>query len=517
MKPSVHLHQLVRSMTANEKRYFRLNATQHGGNQKYLLLFDAVDQQQEYDETALKEEFHGEKFVRQFGVAKSYLYDLVLKSLRAYQAGSTTTLQLRDTLSNVEILNDKGLFDQAFKILRKGIVLAEKHDRFLFLIEASLWEVVLRRELRTSREDWNRYLLGQKSAVRKLQNYLEYRELMGEVNFLIADDYARTAEKFEAFGALRNHPILTSPEAAESVRAKIYYYWILATGHYARNEFDLALVAAEEMVTLLEVKPGYREEAHTLYLYALGNTLALKRRCGDSVGFLQTINKLEEYRDELERGRHLRSPRIAADLFQTANLYLLAYRISRAEFAACHEMIPEIEAGIERYGEYLKPNILHKFYGNLSYVCFSLGDLNEAVVYNNRILNDRLPNEGKQTYYSTHIVSLILHYELGHIQLVEHRLASTERYLQTEDALGRLEASIISGVRRLVHATDRTEEKEILVDFRNELLLLEEDPLEQNGFRYFGYRQWVESRLYGRPFLDVVVEAYREAEMAEVG
>ncbi len=501
-------------MTANEKRYFRLNATQHGGNQKYLLLFDAIDRQEEYDESALKVAFQEEKFVRQFGVAKSYLYDLVLKSLRAYQAGSTTTLQLRDTLSNVEILNDKGLYDQAYKILRRGIALAEKHDRFLFLIEASLWEVILRRELRTSREDWTTFLLGQKSAVRKLQNYLEYRELMGEVNFLIADDYARTAEKYEAFGELRNHPILRTPEAAESVRAKIYYHWILATGHYARNEFELALVAAEEMVTLLEVEPGYREEAHTLYIYALGNTLALKRRCGDSAGFFQTISKLEEYRDELERRRHLRSPRIAADLFQTANLYLLAYRISRAEFAACRDMIPEIEAGIEKYGEYLKRNILHKFYGNLCYVCFALGDLNGAVAYNNQILSDRLPNEGKQTYYSTQIVALILHYELGHIQLVEHRLASTERYLRTEDALGGLEEAIISGVRRLVHAADRPEEKVILDELRSRLILLEEDPLEQNGFRYFGYRQWVESRLYGRPFLEVVNDAYREAALA---
>ncbi len=498
-------------MTANEKRYFRLNASQHGGNQKYLLLFDAIDRQEEYDEALLKEEFREEKFVRQFGVAKNYLYDLVLKSLRAYQAGSTTALQLRDTLSNVEILNDKGLFDQALKILRKGIALAEKHDHFLFLIEASLWEIILRKELRTSSEEWDAFMVRQRGTVGKLQNYLDYRELMGEVSFLVADDYARTTEKFEAFDTLRNHPLLRDPENADSVRARIYYHWILATGHYARNEFHHALEAAEKMVELIEAKPGYREEAHSLYLQALGNVLALKRRCEDEEGFLETIAKVEEYRDELDRRRHLRSPRIAANLFQTSNLYLLAFRISRAEFAEGRAMIPQIEKGLETYGEYLKAHVRQKFFGNLCYVCFALGDLDTAVAYNNRILCERPPSEGKQTYYSTHIVALILHYELGHVQLVEHRIPSTERYLRTEDALGQLEESIIRGVTRLIHAADRSEERAILSDLLDELILLEEDPLEQNGFRYFGYRQWVESRLRGRPFLDIIHESYRAA------
>src|SRR5690606_41275044 len=60
--------------------YFKMFASMRKGEKKYLLLFDAIDRQEVYDETALKEEFRNERFVRQLGVARSEEHTSELQS-----------------------------------------------------------------------------------------------------------------------------------------------------------------------------------------------------------------------------------------------------------------------------------------------------------------------------------------------------------------------------------------------------------------------------------------------------
>lgn len=497
MKSSPDLWELVHSLTAHEKRYFKVHSSQHGGSQKYLLIFDAIDAQGEYDEVGLKERFREEKFVRQFSVAKRYLYDLILRTLRSYHEGSTVTARLREVLANVEILNDKGLTTQALKILEKGIALAEEHERYLFLIQASLWQVVLRPSLTSTSEQTARYLADQNELVDRLVSTLDYRGLLRQVSVLLADDYTRSPEDLERLERLAESPLLRDHRGPRTFHEELFTCWIEATLSYGRNDYAAALQQTRQMVQLFEAHPHRRREESGQYLLSLGNTLALQRRCHDVDGFFETIRTLEAFRSELETGRQLRSPRIAAELFQTSSLYRLAFHIGRNEFSACVDLIPEIERGLKTYGEYLKPHMRHKFFGNLCYVSFAEGDLDRAIDYNNRIVNDPMPVEGRQTYFSSHLVALLLFYERGEIRLVEHRVESTRRFLATHQQIGPLEEALLDGFRQLLRAGDPATERSVLLEFRARLGEVAADPLAQNGLRYFGYQPWIESRLAG--------------------
>src|SRR5690349_13059370 len=116
MKVSDDLYLLIRSMSKSEKRHFKLFASFHAGDKKYLRLFDAMDKLKEYDEKKLKQSFEGERFLKQFSVAKNYLYKLVMKSLGMFQRGKTRSSELRDLLDQVEVLYKKGLYEQATKL-----------------------------------------------------------------------------------------------------------------------------------------------------------------------------------------------------------------------------------------------------------------------------------------------------------------------------------------------------------------------------------------------------------------
>ena len=52
-----------------------------------MMLFEAIDKQQSYDEKAVISKFSKEQFVKQFPVAKNYLYNLILKALDVYHSG----------------------------------------------------------------------------------------------------------------------------------------------------------------------------------------------------------------------------------------------------------------------------------------------------------------------------------------------------------------------------------------------------------------------------------------------
>ena len=54
--PSKNLFNLIKTLTKSEKRYFKIEASKHGGDKKnhYVKLFDAIEAMNEYDEEALK-------------------------------------------------------------------------------------------------------------------------------------------------------------------------------------------------------------------------------------------------------------------------------------------------------------------------------------------------------------------------------------------------------------------------------------------------------------------------------
>src|ERR1041385_4295232 len=110
MKPKDDLFRLVKSLTKNEKGYFKkysANAAD-GKSSNSIKLFDAIDKQEEYDEAKIKLKFRKENFVKQLHVAKNYLFGQILESLESYH--SSVDSELQSILHRVEIMHAKGLY-----------------------------------------------------------------------------------------------------------------------------------------------------------------------------------------------------------------------------------------------------------------------------------------------------------------------------------------------------------------------------------------------------------------------
>ena len=72
-KASSNLHQLIKSLTKAEKRYFKVYSSRHtiGDKNNYQMIFDAIEKQTAYDEDAILRKFKNESFINKFSFSFS--------------------------------------------------------------------------------------------------------------------------------------------------------------------------------------------------------------------------------------------------------------------------------------------------------------------------------------------------------------------------------------------------------------------------------------------------------------
>ena len=81
------------------------------------------------------------KFLNQISVAKNYLYNTILKSLKSYRQISSKRDEVKNLLEDVSVLFDKRLFAQANKLLRRCRKLTENYEMFSEIMQILIWEL----------------------------------------------------------------------------------------------------------------------------------------------------------------------------------------------------------------------------------------------------------------------------------------------------------------------------------------------------------------------------------------
>nr|MBA3705381.1 hypothetical protein [Bacteroidota bacterium] len=136
------LFELIKSLTKQEKIYFKTYAKGSKGNtKKYIQLFDAIANQKEYNEQKIRKQFKDEQFIKQLPVAKDYLYKMIMKALRNFDNFNPLIhIVLQKMLHEVNILYDKALYNSCEKVINKAKKLAEESEQFLYLSYVLDWE-----------------------------------------------------------------------------------------------------------------------------------------------------------------------------------------------------------------------------------------------------------------------------------------------------------------------------------------------------------------------------------------
>lgn len=501
MKVTDDLFQLIKSLEPSEKRYFKVFTTMHikgSDNNKYAKLFDAIDSQTTYNEDEIRKQFQKEQFLNQLHVAKNYLYNTILKSLRLYHSEKSKVNELIDILRDVQLLYEKSLFKQCRKLLDKAKKIAytyEKHSQILAVLD---WEKILARTSSYAHIDEKElieFYNEHYETTEKLNNINEYWKLTMK-SFLLRKKQGEIRDKKELkkFNEIINDPLLKSEDRAKTFLSKTFYHNIKGLYYLTNKDYKNLLVHCLKLVELLEANPLLMKEDN--YIASLNNLLIVQIELKKYNDALVTIKKL--------RNLETKSPTMQARIFVTSYDTELNLYLRTGEFEKGITLVDEVESGLKKFKNRINKESEVLFNFNISYLYFGLEEYENSLKRINEIINDKELNIREDIQCFARILNLLVHYELRNFDLIEYIMKSTRRYLSNKNKLNKFELITLSYIRKLINAKTGDDRNFIFREWKKELNNISDDILEIKAFEYFDFLSWIESKISGKKLADII-------------
>lgn len=454
-KPHV-LHELIHSLTKSEKRFIRLNAQFHQGDKTYMKLFDAIEKQKKYDEEALKVKFRNEKFINQFGVAKNYLQQFILKQLRSYNSESKASIICQNLLIDIEILYWKGQFVLMKRLIHKAEKIAEKYQLYLVLEELLNWESRLNTaQVKITLENVEEANKKHEAYMERYSHIVEYKKLINQTHFFIKQaEVIRTDEDKKTIEKLLNNKLLKEIPKGASFDEHYNHYMLngvlnrLINNQNASGEYRVKLLA------YMEKYPHMLEENTIRYLSALHNLLMHSLIIKDYILYEKTLSKLKKLESKTIREK--------AAIIESLCLFELGYYNETMQYQKSVDFVnnfflkqPSILINQNKEHYYL----VH-YHAALAY--FNLKDFKNALAWVNKVINLTSKMVRVDIRAATNIINILIHYELKNLLLIPYLVKSTIEFLKLHHLQTEFDKKCLLVLLALSKTNDEKQQKKVI-------------------------------------------------------
>ena len=359
------LYELVQSLSPGEKRYFKMHADKYereGYKSNYEKLYDALQYwpHKTFDEKQFRKANRSKTFLKNLAAEKSYLKDLLLKTLRNYHSENDTATTLHEMLLDIRVLINKGLKQQAVKIIERAIEIAsakEYYSELLLLHDFLLdvYKIDRDKQLYTGAEIAAREvdILEQMALTRQA---IHLRVAMTEIYQQVAwkERKAEVEAIMKKATRLLQSPHLPIRAGASLLNVKQYY---LIYHHQHREALDMT------HQWLFESIPSHViEDSTDQYRAILANYLLCALQCEEFDLMPDAIAKIKAI--------DTRNNRTAADCFRLAAQYELVYLINKVQLDGASEMLKHIEDGMRRFKHFISESHAIHFTFNIALLYF---------------------------------------------------------------------------------------------------------------------------------------------------
>jgi hypothetical protein len=506
------LLKLVASLNRAEKRHFRLFVKR---NQQadteilFLQLFDLLERTGAYDEANILRRIEGIK-KSQLSNLKAHLYKQLLTSLRLLNRNKDEEITLREHLDYARILYNKGLYRQSLDTLDKVKKRARDIESHTIALETAQFEKLIEGQYIT------RSIAGRAE---------ELSEECDELTTLIADTNGFSNLSLRLYGIYLRDGLVSNEEEYEAVGrffqdnlpetefedldfwGKVYHCQSHCWLHLIRQEYPLSYRHTQRWVDLFREQPRMIEANAPLYLKGLHNHLANLFSMWQYDRFMEELQQLELFPHQFDLTNNVN----VAGLY---HLYQFDHQIRRhymeGTFTEGLGLVPQIMEVIEdnRYNWDDHRHMI--FYYRIACLYFGSGDNDTAIDYLNLIINQRSPNYRSDIQAYARILSLICHFEMGNVQLVEYQVKSVYRFLSKVEHLQEIQRVIFRFLRRIPRIRE--------ADLRDEFIQLKErldevakQPFEARPFTYLDIPSWLEAKIEGVAVQEVIRRQFEES------
>ncbi len=496
MKRKDDLFQLIKTLSKSEKRFFKIYSGRHviGAQNNYVELFDAISKQNEYNEEALIRKFSGKKLVNRFSVAKSYLYDLILKSMNTYHAQNTVDAQILDLLRNISFLFEKNLYEQADRIIQKAKKLALEYEKISILPEIMIWEKKLMEASFYANKNLDDIIATYKEA----RSFMETALNVNEYWVLDAQLYyqsnlkgiVRNRSDLKKVESVFSSPLLKSEEEELSYESRILLYKIHSTYFFILRDLESCYKYISKLVNLQESRQELIRYRPMLYVTSLNNLLNITGALGKKD---ETEEKLATLKGLMSDTIFNSSSHLQLKMFESYYYHTLNYCRNQRQFERGMLQIQKIEEGLEEFGDRVDSmgRLMLCFYS--FHICYEARNFEEALRWLAKIRKqEELSNIRQDIFFFSRIFYLMMHYELDKMEQLSPLIKKTYAYLIKRESQYQFETVLASFLKDLTAVTENEQFKNRLLKLREELSVLAEDPFERKAFAYFDFMEWID-------------------------
>jgi hypothetical protein len=425
MTPKTDLHELIRSLTRSEKRYFSLYAQRHviGKRNKYLELFNCIEKQKVYDEAKVRLLFSAQPTRSNLASEKAYLKTLILRSLKQFHQQNNIHSVLYDKLVQIEILYEKGLFKLGYELIRESIKLTEKHEKYLIHATLLNWKIrydIQLNKLMTVAKDSQMA----KAQVSLFLDSLGNRKVFYSL-FLLSSKSKRSQSAAELNLAMRRLKVQLKGGEPQTSMGAYYHYALQSYMAFLRNNTRNMVANLEKGLNVFKGNVVFCQEEPTLYLKLASNFIFSLIIAAQLKKAELELEQFQETASKLKLGNQQEA---MAFTFYTDNKLLVLLKQSR--YPEALDMARRIEKSLPVYERFQEPVRKMDTYVSLATAYFFTKNYKVTNKFLSRIMRTRSDKDQHASALAFAMVfQLITMIDSGDTLLFSNKLIAAKKYL----------------------------------------------------------------------------------------
>jgi hypothetical protein len=495
MKQSDVLYDLIKSLTGNEKRFFKIYASRHvtSGKNNYVKLFEAIDKLPVYDDKKLKGKIKDESFSKHFSAEKNYLYNLILECLDIYHKDSSVDSLITKYVNIARVLSEKRLDKQSMNMIEKAKVLSEKHNRFENIITLT----ILKKKIgfvndSLTHQELEMYFNELFKNISKLKTKVEYMKIRDELLYQRKQtgpvknvQELQLVNTFHTNSYLRDASLVNSPDANMFyLLAKLEYFRIIRDGRKGR-------IYCLKLISIFDLNPHMIADHMNLFIYTL-NVFIVERLYKTKSEAERMLKKIITLPTVI--GQKAIKNDIEVKIFEVYNTCATDIALNFRAYETVLPYIPEIEKGLKKFENIISPSFRLIARSNVACVYFGARRYKDSLKWCNDILNDHTHHRD-DILYVVHILYLLTHFELKNHLILPSLMKSTYRFLYKKKRVSQFENLFLKYLHLFLRCETKKEQLQLFRCFREELIPLRENKLENLIFNDIDLIGWIDEKL----------------------
>jgi tetratricopeptide (TPR) repeat protein len=454
MRLQDQLLHYIKSLNANERRYFKLYNKLNTAHKSYDLLFDELLAANSYDGEVLARKL--KKSESQLSSEKEYLEKVLFRTMRVFHEGSSIRIELGNRIQEIEMLYNKQLYPAAMRKIEKALKVAIDNELFEQAIIIIRWHHITFQFL-GKQVISTKVIAIEKKIMEQLANEMEYRHLFYRFSFMVNEvEHYPGAKAEEKCRPMLENPLLQDENKALSIKAKISYFRMWGDYH-TRVTYNAKQTTFyyQKIVKLLEKNPVILHSQLRMYLYILQGLVSSY----SSTGLLKDAEAVVQKTERL-----LTDPKIKLTpaLRQEIHEMLIFDKMALLAYGDKHKDLVNYVESFD-YKKAIEPfmpshNYIFRFWVARAYLM--VGKPGKALEISMQLL-DNHPDDAISFMQANYHLYLLIQYDLGNYTIMDSVLKSYGRWCKKHKLTDVIYKDFANMLRELVKAKGKEEMKAV--------------------------------------------------------